>query len=260
MNQLQDQVAIITGGGHGIGKAIALAYAGAGAAIVLAARSVPAMEETCAELKRLGARAIHVQTNVASEAECERMVAQTLAAFGRVDILVNNAGVAGPTGRLTEISLAQWQEVIDINLTGCWLASRAALPAMAQRGAGNVVNIASLAGREAYPMRSPYAASKWALIGLTQTLAAEWGRQGIRVNGISPGPVAGQRIEEVIKARAKAMGLDEEQVRRSIVGRSALQRMVTEEECARVALFLVGEQSAAVTGQTINVDAGIAMD
>ncbi len=109
-------------------------------------------------------------------------------------------------------------------------------------------------------MRSPYAASKWGLIGLTQTLAAEWGRNGVRVNAISPGPVAGQRIEEVIKARAKAMGLPEERVRRSVVGRSALQRMVTEEECARVALFLVSAQAAAVTGQTINVDAGIALN
>lgn len=260
MNELQDKVAIITGGGHGIGKAIALAYAGAGAAIVVAARAAAPMEQTCAELKRLGARAIHVQANVAVEADCERMVAQTLDAFGRIDILVNNAGVAGPTARLTEISLAQWQEVIDINLTGCWLASRSVLPAMARQGAGHIVNVSSLAGREAYPMRSPYAASKWAMIGLTQTLAAEWGRNGIRVNAICPGPVAGPRIEEVIKARAKAMGLSEEQVRRTMLGRTALDRMVTEEECARVALFLAGAQSAAVTGQTINVDAGIAMN
>jgi NAD(P)-dependent dehydrogenase (short-subunit alcohol dehydrogenase family) len=260
MNELQDKVAIITGGGHGIGKAIALAYGEAGAAIMIAARGVPAMEAACAELKGRGARASHIQASVVSEADCERMVARTLETFGRVDILVNNAGVAGPTARLTEISLAQWQEVIDINLTGCWLASRAVLPAMAQQGGGHIVNVSSLAGREAYPMRSPYAASKWGLIGLTQTLAAEWGRNGVRVNAISPGPVAGQRIEEVIKARAKAMGLPEEQVRRSVVGRSALQRMVTEEECARVALFLVSAQAAAVTGQTINVDAGIAMD
>ncbi len=260
MNELRDKVAIITGGGHGIGKAIAFAYAGAGAAIAIAARGVPPMEETCAELTRIGARAIHVQTDVVSESDCARMVERAIGAFGRVDILVNNAGVAGPTARLTEISLKQWQEVIDINLTGCWLAARAVLPAMARQGGGHIVNVSSLAGREAYQMRSPYAASKWAMIGLTQTLAVEWGRNGIRVNAICPGPVAGPRIEEVIKARAKAMGLDEEQVRRSIVGRSALNRMVTEEECARVALFLVGADSAAVTGQTINVDGGIAMN
>jgi NAD(P)-dependent dehydrogenase (short-subunit alcohol dehydrogenase family) len=260
MDELRNQVAIITGGGHGIGKAIAHAYAGAGAAIVIAARSVKPMEETCAELVHRGARAIDIPTDVVKEADCARMVERALAEFGRIDILVNNAGIAGPTAKLTEISLAQWQEVIDINLTGCWLASRAVLPVMARQGGGHIVNISSLAGREAYPMRSPYAASKWAMIGLTQTLAAEWGRQGVRVNGICPGPVAGARIEEVIKARAKAMGLDEEQVRRSVVGRSALNRMVTQEECARVALFLVSADSAAVTGQTINVDAGIAMD
>jgi NAD(P)-dependent dehydrogenase (short-subunit alcohol dehydrogenase family) len=260
MDELRNKVAVITGGGHGIGKAIAHAYAGAGATIVVAARGVKPMEETCAELARRGARAILVQTDVVSEAGCTRMTERALEEFGRIDILVNNAGVAGPTAKLTDISLAQWQEVIDINLTGCWLASRAVLPAMARQGGGHIVNISSLAGREAYPMRSPYAASKWAMIGLTQTLAVEWGRQGIRVNGICPGPVAGARMEQVIAARAKAMGLEEEQVRRSIVGRSALNRMVTEEECARVALFLVSADSAAVTGQTINVDAGIAMD
>ncbi|MBF6569463.1 MAG: SDR family NAD(P)-dependent oxidoreductase [Candidatus Binataceae bacterium] len=259
MNELAGKVAIITGGGHGIGKAIALAYAAAGAAIVIAARSLGPMEEAVAELERTGARAIYLTTNIIEEAECARMVERAISAFGRIDILVNNAGVAGPTGRLTEISLKQWQEVIDINLTGCWLASRAVLPAMAQQHSGHIVNIASLAGLEAYPLRSPYAASKWAMIGLTQTLAAEWGKDGVRVNGIAPGPVAGDRIEQVIKSRAASLGLPEEQVRRSIVGRSAMARMVTEQECARVALFLVSLDSAAVTGQTISVDAGIAM-
>ncbi|MGH7907924.1 MAG: SDR family NAD(P)-dependent oxidoreductase [Candidatus Binataceae bacterium] len=260
MNELAEKVAIVTGGGHGIGRRIASVYARAGAKIVIAARAEKPMRETCAELERAGCRALYIPTNVASEADCDRMIERALSAWGRADILVNNAGVAGPTAKLTDMKLAEWQEVIDVNLTGCWLASRAAIKHMATRGSGDIVNISSLAGREAYPMRTPYAASKWAMIGLTQSLAKEWGRNGIRVNCICPGPVAGDRIGEVIKARAAAQGLSEEQVSHAVVGRTSMGRMVTEDECAQVALFLVTQPSSGLTGQSINVDAGLAMN
>jgi len=259
MGELTDKVAIITGGGRGIGRNIALTYAREGATIVVAARTVEPLQETCAEIERRGGRAIYLRTDVAAEADCERMVERAVDAFGRVDILVNNVGIAGPTAKITNITLAEWQESIDINLTGCWLASREALKRMAAQRSGNIVNISSLAGRVGYPLRTPYAASKWAMIGLTQSLALEWGREGIRVNGICPGAVAGDRIEQVIKARATASGMTEEAVEQSIVGRSAIGRMVTEDECARVALFLASDASAGITGQSINVDAGIAM-
>ena len=166
MNELADKVAIITGGGYGIGKQIALKYGAAGAKIVIAARSVEPMKQTCAELERLGARAIQVSTDVSKEADCAKMAAETMKAFGRIDILVNNAGISGPTKRITDMSLAEWQETIDIDLTGTWLATRAVLPTMDKQRAGNVINISSGAGRRGYPMRSPYAAAKWAMIGL----------------------------------------------------------------------------------------------
>ena len=130
MNELADKVAIITGGGYGIGKQIALKYGAAGAKIVIAARSVQPMKQTCAELERLGARAIQVSTDVSKEADCAKMADETVKAFGRVDILVNNAGISGPTKRITDMSLAEWQETIDIDLTGAWLATRAVLPTM----------------------------------------------------------------------------------------------------------------------------------
>ena len=260
MQELKDKVAIITGGGYGIGREIALAYAGVGMRLVLAARTPGPLEEACAAAGKLGARAIALRADVAREADCARMVEQTLAAFGRVDILVNNAGIAGPTKRTTEMALSEWQEVLDINITGAWLASRAAIPTMVKQGSGNILMISSGAGRRGYPYRSPYAASKWAMIGLTQTLAGEWGGEGVRVNCICPGAVEGDRIERVIRARAEATGAPYEQVKAGFTGTAAMRRMVTEGEVARVALFLVSELSAGVTGQTINVDAGNIMN
>ena len=260
MNELKDKVAIITGGGYGIGKLIALAYGPAGAKIVLAARSEGPMRETCEQLKKLGVSAIQVRTDVSKEADCARMVDETLKAFGRIDVLVNNAGISGPTKRMTEMTLAEWQETIDIDLTGTWLASRAVIPTMDKQGSGNILNISSGAGRRGYPMRSPYAAAKWAMIGLTQTIAGEWGARGIRCNCICPGAIEGDRIERVMRDRAQATGIPYERVRAGMLANSALGRMATEEEVARVALFLVSDQSIGMSGQTLNVDCGSIMN
>jgi NAD(P)-dependent dehydrogenase (short-subunit alcohol dehydrogenase family) len=128
MEQLAGKVAIVTGGGHGIGRRIAVVYAQAGARIVLAARAPGPLEETRAEFERAGTPCLTVEADIAREADCARMAERTMSAFGRIDILVNNAGIAGPTARVTEATLAQWQETIDINLTGAWLAARAVLP------------------------------------------------------------------------------------------------------------------------------------
>src|ERR1700693_3708416 len=227
MNELADKVAIITGGGYGIGKQIALKYGAAGAKILIAARSIDPMKQTCAELEKLGARAIQISTDVSKEADCAKMAAETVKAFGRIDILVNNAGISGPTKRITDMSLAEWQEVIDIDLTGAWLASRAVIPHMDKARAGNILMISSGAGRRGYPLRSPYAAAKWAMIGLTQTLAGEWGQRGIRVNCICPGAITGDRIERVMGARAVSLGESYEVVREGFVGGAALRRMAT---------------------------------
>src|SRR5438309_3900763 len=156
MNELADKVAVITGGGYGIGKLIGLAYAKAGAKIAVAARTVEPMRQACAEFEKLGAKAISIQTDVAKEADCAKMAAETVKAFGRIDMLVNNAGISGPTKRITEMSLAEWQEVIDIDLTGAWLASRAVIPQMDKQRSGNILMISSGAGRRGYPLRSPY--------------------------------------------------------------------------------------------------------
>jgi NAD(P)-dependent dehydrogenase (short-subunit alcohol dehydrogenase family) len=260
MQELANKVAIITGGGYGIGREIGRLFARAGAKVTLAARSADRLESTRAEIAAQGGECIALVTDVARIADCARMAEQTLARFGRIDILVNNAGIEGATKVTTEMTPQEWQEVLDIDLSGTWLATRAVLPAMKQQNSGGIINISSGAGRRGYPFRAPYAASKWGMIGLTQTWAGEWGRCGIRVNCICPGPVVGERINRVLTARAKAMGVPYEQVERGFVSQAALQRMVTEEEVAKVALFFASEQSSGVTGQTINVDAGAIMN
>jgi NAD(P)-dependent dehydrogenase (short-subunit alcohol dehydrogenase family) len=258
--ELQDKVAIVTGGGYGIGRGIALAFARAGASVVIAARSLQPLAETREKIEELGRRALAVQTDVSNESDCGRLVDRTLTDFRHLDILVNNAGIAGPTKRITDMSASEWKEVLDINLTGAWLASRAAVPAMLEQSAGNILMISSGAGRRGYPLRAPYAASKWGMIGLTQTLAGELGTNGIRVNCICPGAIAGDRIERVIRARAEAMKLPYEQVNAGFTSMAAMNRMATEAEVARAALFLVSEAASGITGQTINVDAGSNMN
>lgn len=260
MKELTGKVAIVTGGAYGIGKKISIRYGEAGAKVLVAARTVGPMREICAELEKVGSEAIWVQTDVSKESECARMVEHALKSFGRVDILVNNAGIAGPTKRITEISLAEWQEVLDVDLTGAWLASRAVIPTMERQGSGNIVMISSGAGRTGFPLRSPYAAAKWAMLGLTQTLAGEWGMSGIRVNCICPGAIEGDRIERVIRARAESTGQPYEKVKQSLTSQPALKRMATEDEVARMALLLASDASSAVTGQTINVDCGTNMN
>src|ERR1700688_4544653 len=188
------------------------------------------MKQTCAELERLGARAIVVPTDVSKEADCAKMADEATKAFGRIDILVNNAGISGPTKRITDMSLAEWQETIDIDLTGTWLATRAVLPTMDKQRAGNVINISSGAGRRGFPLRAPYAAAKWAMIGLSQTIAGEWGQRGIRCNCICPGAIAGDRIERVMHARAEALKQPYEQIKAGFVSTAALNRMATEPE------------------------------
>jgi len=260
MEHLAGKVAIVTGGGHGIGRRIALVYAQAGARIVLAARAPGPLEETRAEFERAGTPCLTVEADIAREADCAGMAERTMSAFGRIDILVNNAGIAGPTARVTEATLAQWQETIDVNLTGAWLAARAVLPQMEKQRSGHIVNIGSAAGRRGFALRTPYVASKWGLIGLTQSLALEWGPVGVRVNCINPGPVEGPRIEQVFVARAAATGRPYDEIRGEITGVAALKRLVTEDEVAKAALFVVSDAASGISGQTINIDAGFVMN
>ncbi len=259
--RLQGKVAIITGGGKGIGKAIALAFAREGASVVIASRTVSALEQTCKEITGQGGKAAYVPTDVSDEKQAQRLVEETIRQFGQVDILVNNSGVSGPTSRVVDMDLSQWNETLAVDLTGSMLCAREVLKHMIKRKAGAIINIVSEGGRSAdgrsgYPLRAAYCCSKMGLIGLTETLSVEMGEYGIRVNAVSPGPVLGERIRNVIEKRVAETGKTFDEMMKNLAMNNSLKRLATEEECAAVALFLASDESSAVTGQTIPVSCG----
>jgi meso-butanediol dehydrogenase / (S,S)-butanediol dehydrogenase / diacetyl reductase len=255
--QLKSRVAIVTGGGRGIGKAIALALAREGADVVIAAEALPPLKETAREIEALGRKSLAILTDLLQPGAPAAMVEKTLKKFGRIDILVNNSGTEGPIKNVAEMDLKGWNDLLAVNLTGAMLCSRYVLEkSMIPHKSGVIINIASAAGRRGLPTRSAYSSSKFALIGFTQSLAGEVGRYGIRVNAIAPGAVEGERIERVFKISAKNMGVTYEQVVANSNARAALGRMVKPEEVGALAVFLASEQSSAITGQTINIDAG----
>jgi len=254
--KLGGRVSIVTGGGHGIGRAIALRFAEEGAAIVIAGPTAETIESATREIEGLGAGAMAVLTDVSDEASVQGMIAASLSRFGQVDILINNAGIAGPTAAATKVSREDWDRTIAINLTGAFLCAKHALPQMMERRRGRIINITSVAGLHGYALRSPYSSSKWGMIGLTRTLAEEAGHYNITVNAIAPGPVRGPRIDSVIRNRAAELGRPFEDVEREYVEPTALKRMAEEADIAAVAAFLASDEAGNVTGQTIEVSAG----
>ena len=255
-NSLADRVAIITGGGRGLGRDIARAYAGEGAMLVISGTSVGALAATEEELRKSGTRVISVTADVSDESAVESLVRTTIAEYGRIDILVNNAGIAGPTALVTEVSREDWDHTIAVNLTGAYLCAKAVLPHMAEQRRGKIINISSIAGHIGYALRSPYAVSKWGMIGLSQTLAQEWGKLNIQVNTISPGPVSGDRIDEVIRRRAERSGRTVEEVTAEYTARLALERFVDPVHVAQTAVFLGSSASDSITGEVIRVSSG----
>jgi NAD(P)-dependent dehydrogenase (short-subunit alcohol dehydrogenase family) len=254
--KLQDRVCIITGGGHGLGRDFALAFTREGAHVAICGTNEQALTATAAELRAGGHRVLSMVADVADEKAVAHLVEATLAEFGRIDVLVNNAGIAGPTAKVTEVTREDWERTLAVNLTGAFLCARAVLPQMAERRQGKIINIASVAGHIGYAMRAPYAVSKWGMIGLSQTLAVEWGSHNIQVNTISPGPVRGERMEQVIHRRAEQMNLSLEEITRQYTSSLALERFVEPEHVAALAVFLASSESDSMTGETIRVSSG----
>ena len=204
--RLHGRTALVTGASQGLGKAIALRFAREGATVVLAARSAERLAETAAEIEAAGGRALAVPTDLRDPASIDALARRVETEVGGIDVLVAGSGITGPTAELWKVSLDEWEETIRVNLTGTFLTCRALLPAMVRRRAGSVIVIGSTSGKRPLFGRTPYAASKLGLVGLVRTLAAELGPHGVRVNLISPGAVAGPRIEAVIQAQADAAG------------------------------------------------------
>jgi NAD(P)-dependent dehydrogenase (short-subunit alcohol dehydrogenase family) len=254
--RLKDRVCIITGGGRGLGRDMALKFAREGAHLVVSGTTESAINSTAAEIRAIGVRAVGIVCDVSDEDAVGQMVAATIREFGKIDVLVNNAGIIGPTAAVTEVKRADWDHTIAVNLTGAFLCAKAVLPHMAERKSGKIINISSVAGHKGYPLRSPYSASKWGMIGLSQTLAAEWGRYNIQVNTISPGPVRGDRMDEVIRRRAEQSNRQIEEVTRDYLARLALDRFVEPDHIAATAVFLASSESDSITGEVIQVSSG----
>ena len=254
--RLADKVAFITGGGQGLGRAIALACAREGADIAMAAPNVEDMWRVCDDVRALGRRAEAFPLDLRAPLSLPALRDAVLAAFGRVDVLVNNSGIPGATAAVHELREEDWDDVMNINLKGMYLVSKAFLPAMIARKAGSVINMASLVGQFGYPFRGPYCVSKWGVIGLTLTLALELAPHGIRANAVAPGAVSGPRLDRVFEGLAKARGSTPQAVRDGMVGAVPLGKIVDPEEVAPVCVYLASEESRMVTGEVIRITGG----
>jgi NAD(P)-dependent dehydrogenase (short-subunit alcohol dehydrogenase family) len=256
MESIEGRVALVTGGGRGIGRAIAVALARAGADVAIAARTVPEIEAVAAEVKALGRRTHFFPLDVSDRDSVARAPRAVAAALGPVDILVNNAGIhaSAPVHRLDD---ATWDGVLAVNLTAPFLLTRAFLPAMYERQWGRVVNVASVAGRIGLKYGAAYAASKHALIGLTRCLALEGARKGVTANAICPSWTETRMMDEAVEAIATATGRTEAEAREVILRGNPLGRAALPEEVADVAVTLV--RSPAVNGQAVHVDGGEVM-
>lgn len=256
---LQDKIAVITGAGRGIGRAIAQAYAQEGAHLVLAARDLAALEETRELVAKHKREVLVLALDLREEESVRAMAEQALAHFKHIDILVNNSGIAGPTAPLWEVEAHAWRETLDVNLTGPYLCCHAFLPSMLAQRSGNILMIGSITGKRPLPGRTPYAAAKLGLVGLVRTLAWELGPHNIRVNLISPGPVEGERITRVIRDLAALRGMSLEEAQRTFMRDSPLARMAPPTDVAKAALFLASDLSGSTTGEDLNVSVGITM-
>jgi 3-oxoacyl-[acyl-carrier protein] reductase len=251
---LKDKIVIVTGGGHGIGKAYCLAFARAGSRVVVADIDGAATEEVARQISgRSGAESLAIRVDVADEAETQNMAAQTMNRFGRIDVLINNAAIFATIpmnrGRIESIAPEEWDRLMAVNLKGLFFCCRAVLPTMRAQKGGKIINIASGTVFAGSPGRIHYVTSKAATIGFTRTLAREAGDDNITVNVLAPGNTLSEDnpTEEIVRFRQSSVGL------------RALKRLQVPQDVVGAMLFLASPLSDFMTGQTINVDGGIAM-
>ena len=251
--QLTGQRAVVTAGAQGIGLAITEALLQQGAEVHICDVDRAALDKTKAKYPQ-----VHIShTDVGNEAQVLAMFSEIQARWGQLDILVNNAGIAGPTAAIEDTVLQEWQQTLDVNLTGAFLCTRSAVPLIKKAKGGSIVNISSAAGRHGFPLRSPYSATKFGVIGLTQTWAMELGPSGIRVNAILPGIVEGPRQDRVLGAKAQAFGISLEAMRQRALERVSLRRMVTAQDIAAQIVFICSPAGANISGQSLSVDGNV---
>ena len=241
---------LVTAGAAGIGLAIAKTFKEHGARVHVCDgddKALAALDQDITKTK----------ADVSSLADVERLFADAQKTLGGLDVLVNNAGIAGPTGKVEDIKVEDWDRCIAIDLSGMFYCTRKAMPMIKAAGGGSIVNLSSAAGRHGFPQRSPYCAAKWGVVGFTKALAVEAGPDKVRVNAILPGLVEGERIERVIAAKAKATGVSHEEFRAKLLEATSLRSTVSAQDIANMALFLCTKPGERITGQALAVDGDV---
>jgi NAD(P)-dependent dehydrogenase (short-subunit alcohol dehydrogenase family) len=251
--RLDHKRVVLTAGGTGIGRVTLQTFVDAGARVVTCDVDQAALDRLRGELPQVPA----IPADVADETAVDRLFELALDQLGGIDILINNAGIAGPTGLIEEITPEDWRRTLEVNITGQYLCARRAVPHIRAAGGGSIVNLSSAAGRFGFALRSPYCASKWAVVGLTKSLAIELGAAQIRVNAICPGAVEGERIDRVIAAKAAARGVSFEAMRAQYVEAASMKRLISPQDIANMILFLCSGAGRLVSGQVIGVDGNV---
>lgn len=246
---------LITAGAGGIGRAMTDVFHQAGARVHICDVVKSALDETLSAFPGVTGTI----ADVSKLDDVDRLFADVSKHLGGLDCLINNAGIAGPTGKVEEIDVADWERCIAVDLNGMFYCTRLAVPMLKQAGGGSIVNLSSAAGRLGFPYRTPYAAAKWGVVGFSKSLSMELGEDKIRVNAIQPGVVEGARIDKVIADKAKAVGISFEEQRNISLERVSMKQMVSPYDIANMALYLASPVGATITGQALSVCAGVEM-
>jgi len=256
--QLKDKVAVVTGGGRGIGRAIALAFAREGADVVVTARTTSEIENVAEEIKALGRKSLAITTDLSQRKAVSSLRDQALSQFPTIHILVNNAGIgSGQNPKLVmEYDDEFWDMTLMVNLTVPYLLTKDFLPTMVKQGWGRIINISSVAGKSGFLFGAAYSTSKHGLIGLTRTVALEVATEGITVNAICPGPIRTSMLAKRMQVESEHRGISLEEVEKSF---NPIQRLLEPEEVAAMAVYLASEKAQAVTGQSFNISGGSTM-
>ena len=259
--QLNEKVVVITGPAKGMGRAVTLAFAAEGCKLVLAGRDTAAINPVAAEVRALGVPAIVVPCDLTDDNQTEALAAHAIEAFGRIDVLVNVAGGSGPIGKTGwETTAAEFNEIVELNMTGCFNTMHAVLPSMVAQRSGKIVNVGGTFGMRGRAGRMAYSASKWGLRGITKSFALEAGPFNINVNCVAPGMVDGPRFREKVCANmATKLGITLEAAMERHAADYALRRVSLDEDIANACLFLASDVSRQITGVDLPVDGGWAM-